>query len=184
MSTLSYEQVAILVRRRTGGREEERLRYVPLVDEGLRRLAYRVARDSRLRNYLLTDPVTTTATLDGNGVADLSTLLTTPRILLECLEYGQINHSSSSYQFQWRQSSEQGNLRGAADSLWLRCWLVGTKLYTKGLGNSVLTGSISLAVAYVPTLAQLPELLVEMLVDEIVGLLSSEGGQEYEEAAA
>jgi len=48
------------------------------------------AADPNLRNWLLTNPATTTVALDANGVANLTALIATPRILLECLKYGEI----------------------------------------------------------------------------------------------
>lgn len=170
MADFNHSDIAEMVRRRFNGPEGDELRYIPLVDSALRQLAYDVARDSQLRNWLLTDPDTATATLDADGVADLSALITAPRILLECLQYGEIrppvDANYSTQPFRMIENSGMGLLAGNYDSLVYKCWLEGTSLFTKsGDGNATpLVGDISFRVPYWPTIAQLPNALVQKLV--------------------
>lgn len=170
MSALNYSDIAELVRRRFNGPEGDELRYIPLVDTGLRQLAVDVARDSSLRDYLMTDPATAVETLDASGVADLTALLADPRILLECLEYGDIyppvNTAYPSVPFRLVDQSAMLQLAGNYDSLVLKAHVDGLTLQTKSPDNNVtpLVGQISFRVPYWPTLTQLPEALVENLV--------------------
>lgn len=141
---------------------------MPLVDPALRRLAYDVAKDPSLRDWMLTDPTATTATLDANGVADLSALITTPRILLECLKYGNIYPDPSDSTLPFRMvESEHLLLSSAYDALVLKCAVSGTTLRTKSSDGNVtpLVNPISLRVPYWATLPQLAEPLVQKLVD-------------------
>lgn len=170
MSALNNSDIAELVRRRFNGPEGDELRYLPLVDVALRQLAYDVARDPELRQYLMSDPATATAILNGQGIADLTTLVnTTPRILLDCLCYGDVHPDPTwTSQQPLREVAEmgQGLLSGAYDSLVYHYWLEGLNLNTRSPDNNVnpLTGTISFRTPYWPTIAQLPEHLVEKLV--------------------
>jgi len=160
-----------MVRRRFGLPEGEALRFQPLVNPGLRRLAYDVAKDPNLRSWLLTDPATTTAVLDANGVADLAPLITSPRILLEALKYGDIyppvDPNYPTQPFRLMENTGQGLLSGAYDALILKAWVNGTKLQTKSADNNAtpVVGTISFQTPYWPTLLQTPEPLIEKLVD-------------------
>lgn len=169
MANFSVSDVCEMVRRRFALPEGEEIRFQPLVDPALRQLAYDVARDPSLRNWLLTDPATTTATLDADGVADLTNLIANPRILLECLQYGEIRPPASAISVQpFRMIDNQGmgQLAGAYDSLVYKCWLDGVNLHTKSGDSNVtpLVGDISFSVPYWPTIAQLPNSLVQKLV--------------------
>lgn len=170
MSDLNASDIAELVRRRFNGPEGDELRYIPLVDSALRQLAYDVARDPELRSYLMSDPATTTAILDGNGVADLTTLVdTSPRILLDCLCYGDVHPDPSwASQQPLRQVNDMGPglLAGAYDSLVYHYWLEGYKLNTRSPDNNAtpLAGTISFRTPYWPTIDQLPNALVQKLV--------------------
>ena len=170
MSTLNASDIAELVRRRFNGPEGDELRYIPLVDPALRQLSYDVARDPSLRNWLMTDPLTTTVTLDADGVADLTDLIEDPRILLECLQYGEIRPpvsvSYSTQPFRMIDNSGMGLLAGNYDSLVYKCYLDGVLLRTKsGDSNATpLAGVMSFQVPYWPTIAQLPNALVQKLV--------------------
>ena len=170
MADVSVSDVCEMVRRRFNLPEGDELRFMPLVDPALRQLAYDVARDPSLRNYLMTDADTVTATLDADGIADLSTLVnTSPRILLECLCYGDVHPDPSwASQQPLREVSEmgQGLLAGAYDSLVYHYWLEGMNLNTRSPDNNVtpLVGTISFRTPYWPTLDQLPNSLVQKLV--------------------
>lgn len=162
--------MAELVRRRFNGPEGDELRYIPLVAPALRQLAYDVAKDPMLRNYLMTDPATTVAALDANGVADLTALAVDPRILIECLSYGEIYPPVGSgiptQPFRLVDSVGQLQLAGNYDALVLKAAVDGLTLRTKSMDNNVtpLSGDIRFGVPYWPTLPQLPELLVEKIV--------------------
>lgn len=170
MSVLTTSDICESVRRRFGLPEGDALRFQPLVNPALRRLAYDVAKDSSLRDWLITDPSMTTTTLDGNGVADLTALIANPRILLECLKYGDILPPvgyPSTQPFRMIATTGQGQLSGAYDALVYKCFLNGVLLGTKSPDNNVtpLAGVISFQVPYWPTLVQLPEPLIERLVN-------------------
>lgn len=169
MSALNASDIAELVRRRFNGPEGDELRYIPLVDPALRQLSYDVARDPHLRHWLFTPRSTTTVALDANGVADLTDLIADPRILLECLRYGNIYPPAAALSTQPMRmidNAGQGQLQGAYDGLIYKCWLEGTDLHTRsGDGNvTPLVGDLELEVNFWPTLSQLPEALVQQLV--------------------
>lgn len=172
VADLNHSDIAELVRRRFNGPEGDELRYIPLVDPALRQLSYDVARDPGLRHWLMTDPTTTTATLDGNGVADLTALIADPRILLECLQYGNIfppvnvSLGYSTQPFRLIDNTGQMQLAGNYDALVFKATLDGFELKTKSADNNAtpLAGTISFEVPYWPTLAQLPNSLVQKLV--------------------
>lgn len=170
MSDLGYSDIAEMVRRRYALPEGAELQFIPLVDPALRQLSYDVAKDPNLRHWLMTDPASTTVTLDAEGVADLTDLIADPRILLECLQYGDIyppvNPDYSTQPFRLVDNFGQFQLPGNYDSLVLKASLDGFKLRTKSPDNNVtsLVGDISFQVNYWATLPQLPETLVEHLV--------------------
>lgn len=171
MSAFNASDIAEMVRRRFALPEGAELQFIPLVGPALRSLAYDVAKDPNLRDWLLTDPATITVTLDGDGVADLSTLITTNKILLECLHLGEIlppvNPNYSTQPFRLISNAGAGQLAGNYDSLVYKAWVEGTSLHTKSPDNNVtpLVGTISFSVPYEPTMAELPESLVQKLVD-------------------
>jgi hypothetical protein len=139
-------------------------------DDCIQRTVEMCAADASLRHLVWTDPADVTVTLDGDGAADLSGLVDDPRILLNLLKYGEIRHASYSYPFRLLENSGQGAFAGSLDSLFPKCWLVGSKLYTRINGESPLSGDLTLAVPYWLTLAQLPE---ELVGKPRVGLVAS-----------
>jgi hypothetical protein len=187
MSSLNASDIGELVRRRFNGPEGDELRYIPLVDSALRQLAYDVAKDPGMRSWLLSDPTTAIATLDANGIADLTPLIeNSPRILLECLCYGDVHPDPSwASQQPLRQVPEmgQGLLAGAYDGLIYHYWLEGYFLNTRSPDNNAtpLVGTISFRTPRWPTLAELPEALVQKLV---WGNYWVTGEQKSENAAA
>lgn len=168
MSALTHKDIAEIIRRRFNGPDGDELRYVPLVDPAIRHLAMDVAADPGMRHWLLTNPTTTTVVLDANGVANLSPLVTTPRILLEYLKCGEIlppvGVGYPTQPFQMIDNSGQGQLKGIFDSLQPKCWLGGNLLYTKMVNGAFMVGPISFEVSYWPTLLQLPDTLIHRLV--------------------
>lgn len=140
----------------------------------LEELGRACAKDSNLRNYFLTDPATTTATLDSEGTANLASLVSSQNILLDCLQYGDIIPPSgypSTQPMRVIANHSQGRIAGGLDALVYKCWLEGTYLNTKSPDNNVtaLSGNISLRVPYVPNLSQISgEVLTGMLVDILV----------------
>jgi hypothetical protein len=132
-------------------------------DRALQRLVVqRVAPDKRLRPLLLTDPDTVSVAL-VSGVGDLSALVTSNRILVECLHLGRIKDPAYSYEVRELKSADQGALPNALDVLFPKYWLVGTDIYTRGSNGAGLAGPLALAVPYWPTLAQLPDVLGGLL---------------------
>jgi hypothetical protein len=129
-----------------------------LVDPVLEALAREVADSRQLRHYLLTDPNTTTATLDVNGKCDLASLITSKNILLDKLKHGEITPDNA-LPLEWFNSRAHASLDGALDDLFLGCWLEATVLKTKNTEAALLSGDLSLRVPFIPTLAQLPSAL-------------------------
>lgn len=169
MANETFESIAVRVRRRFGGPETDVLRYQPLVDPALRALAYEVGSSPNLNNWLQTDRATATVTLDADGVADLTALIAAPRILLECLPYGDIFLPvayGNKQPFRLVANLGQLDLAGAYDGIIYRACLTGSELFTRSPdGNQTpLAGDISFSTTYWPTLAQLPDALVERLV--------------------
>lgn len=118
---------------------------------------------------MLTDPATTTLTLGGDGSVSLASLITSPRIILECIEVGEITPPAaylSTQPFRFLKNAAQGRLAGCYDGIQLKAWVEGTRLYTKSADNNAtpLAGDIALSVPYWQTLAQLDQSLVERLV--------------------
>src|ERR1043165_4681359 len=101
MSTLNSEQIAIIVRRRLGLEPDAVLRIEPVLGNALNTLAIKVAGDYKLRDWLRTDPSSTTATLDAEGECDLSPIIAANNILIEYLRYGNIYHPDLAYPLQW-----------------------------------------------------------------------------------
>ena len=177
MSALTEEQIALLVCKRLGLPPAARLRFVPLIPAGLLRTVRLAAADPTLRHLVWTDPATTTAALNASGVADLSTLVSTTRVQLDLLKYGEIRHADYSFPLRLIENSGQGAFAGSLDDLFPKCWLTGKKLSTRVRSEtSLLAGALSFAVPYWQTLAQLDESLVEMegvgLVDSVIDLRS------------
>ncbi len=169
MATDTHESICIRVRRRFNRPETDTLGLQPLVDVALRRLCYDLAMDPATRNWVLTDPATTTLTLDADGSVSLAPLIASPRILLECVELGEITPPSgypSTQPFRFVKNSSQGQLAGCYDSIVYKAWIEGSRLYTKSGDNNAtpLAGDIALSVPYWQTLQQLDQSLVERLV--------------------
>jgi hypothetical protein len=184
MSALTAQDIAVKIRRRLDAPVSERLRFHALIDDGLYRLAvHKVAPSKVLRPLLLTDPTAATLTLDADGAGDLSALVTSDRILVECIQFGRIKYDAEGYDFDLRklEESDHGALANALDVLFGKYWLEGTSLKTRGTdGKPLASAELTLAVPYWPTLAQLPESLVERLVECCIELLE-ENRSDYEE---
>jgi hypothetical protein len=185
VSAYDEEEIGILVAKRLDADPADVLRFVPLVPAGILRTVRKCAARPGLRHLVWTDPASTTAALDGSGVADLSTLVTSTRIQLDLLKYGEIRHAGYDFPLRLLENSGQGAFSGSLDTLFPKCWLTGQKLSTRvSSETNLLPGPLSLAVPYWMTLAQLPEPLVELegvgLVDSIIDLLrlapEEEGG--------
>lgn len=140
----------------------------------LEELGRRIAATPRLRHFFQTDPTTVTVTLNSSGVADLSSVINTHGILLDCLQYGEIfppvNEAYPTQPFRLVEGRQQGLLSGMFDNMFLKAWLEGDDLYTKSPTNNVepLTGNIGLKVSYVPSLDEVPDALSGMLVDLVL----------------
>jgi|ERR1051325_3322375 hypothetical protein len=175
MSTLNHEQIAVIVRRRLGLEPDAVLRIEPVIGNALNALAIRVAGNYKLRQWLLTDPSAVTVTLDSDGNADLSTIITSNNILIEYIRYGNVYHADSSYPLQWLETLDQLRTPGPYDAMFLHCSLVGTTLYTRSFDDNVtpLTGDLGFAIPYVPTLSQLPESLTDDLVSTVVSMMET-----------
>lgn len=143
-----------------------------LLFEVLNELGGEYASDLNLRHYLISDSATTTVALDGAGVADLATLVTSNGLLLGALQYGNIFHPDNSMPLVPVGNAAAGRLPGNYDAMFLHYWLEGTKLHTRSLDNNQtpLAGNLSFAVPVVPTIAALPPVIddaVERLVNRL-----------------
>lgn len=123
------------------------------------------------RNYTFTDPTTTTATLDGNGAANLSTLVAENGLLLENLQFGEIRHLSSAYPLERVGTVAELNFPSNYDSIIFRYALIGMKLKTRGASSSPLAGDLSFACPHVNGLDDLSVQLEDDAVAAIVGRL-------------
>lgn len=175
MGSETHESISVRVRRKLGLPESAALGIQPLVDPGLRRLCYELAKDSHLRHWVMTDPATTSVTLDASGVADLTALVASPRIILEALRFGEIFPPTgypSTLPFRFVEHAGQGQLAGAYDALQYKCYLQGDNLYTKSPDANVtpLAGDISFRVPMWKTISQLDNSLTDRLVDLISSL--------------
>lgn len=184
MSNLTEKEVAVKIRRRMNAPVSDRLRYHPLISDGLLILAREVATDDR-RDLMLTDRASTVADLDADGVCDLTVLLSSsPRILLDRLEYGEIYHTSHRDPLVWRNGKSAARLASHMDSFYLHCWLEGKKLHTVSLdaNETPLANPLQLefSVPYQATLAQLSEQLIPALIEKCCELLQ-ENRRNYEE---
>lgn len=181
MSVLTEKEIAIKIRRRMGWAVAERLRVHPLIDDALLLLSRDAAKDANRRKLFLTDRDTTTVALDVDGVADLTALIASPRIIIDCLHYGEIYDPSSVNPLVERQ---QGTRQGNYDDIYLHYVLDGVKIRTQSADNNVtpLDGPLSLAVVKWVTLAGLAEQEVERLVEKGVQLLAESYRQYQTEA--
>lgn len=179
MSVLTEAEIAIKIRRRMNAPVSDRLRYHPLINDALLLLSRESAKDKERRQLYLTDRNTITVALDGSGVANLTALIASQRILVDCLHYGEMyDPSNPNPLVQRRQGSRPGNY----DNSYLHYVLDGVKVRTQSTDNNVtpLTGPLSLAVAKWVTLGELAEQEVERLVEKCVELLI-ESHRDYEE---
>lgn len=179
MSTLSEEQIAIIARERAGAPHTELLRFISQIDAGLNELAERIARSPQMRHWLLTPRATTTTTLDGNGIADLSTLVITNKILLNYLRFGNIYTDDPDYPNELILVNSMAQLKAGTPygGMFIRAYREGDKLHTYKAGGT-LAGNLSFVVPYVPTRAQLPNALNDDLVAVIVELMRAAQPQE------
>lgn len=173
---LTYQQVAEICRQRLGLPDASaNARALWVIPQALNNLARKVATSDMRRHLLWTDKATTTVTLDGSGKADLTTLIASKKIMLEFLKYGNIFGDNSPYPLQPVESSSSYLVRqGALADEYLHYYLEGTKIVTLNFGNEVsrLEGSLSLEVAYVPTLSQLPSELEDDFIAKVMELLT------------
>lgn len=177
MSDLTHSTIAILVRNRLDLPASARIRIQSLVNTGLQRLGKKVAQDRHKRQYILTDKASVTASLTS-GYVDLSTLIEANGIQLEYITYGYVWHGSNA--LQWKRGPDLGGMAGPFDTVFPHCWLEGEVLYTKGTNGSVLSGTLSFSVPYIPSLSQLSSTLNDDLLDEIVGLMRETPDDYYE----
>lgn len=178
MSLFTHEQVSIMAAERLGLDESAALDLQPLVPSALNALSVEIASNPQKRQWLLTDPSTTTATLTSNA-ADISTLVSTNGVLKDFLRYGFIYYNSITGQaLIWINQTGAGRLAGPFDSIFNHCYLQGDTLYTRGPSVTALSGTLHFAVPYTPSLSQLPEQLVDDLVTTIVKLRTTRGKAE------
>lgn len=179
MSALSEAEIAIKVRRRMNAPVSERLRIHPLIDDALLLLSREAAKDKDRRQNFITDRETTELALDGAGVGDLTTLIDTERVLLDCLRYGELVDPSNPNPLVERQ---QGSRPGNYDAMYLHYVLDGKKIRTQSMDNNAapLAGPLKCALVKWVTLAELAEQEVERLVEKSCELLS-ENHRDYEQ---
>lgn len=108
--SLTDIDIAIATEKRLGWDASKRLTLMSYIPAAMSNLAKQVARDPSKRNLLMTDPDTVSVTLTAGvlpsssadatttGTADLSTIVNTYDIMLDCLKYGTI---FLQYQIPW-----------------------------------------------------------------------------------
>jgi hypothetical protein len=170
---VTYEQIGVLLRQRTGDPPHQRLRYQALVRDGLQRLARRAAKSSTLRHYFLT-PRSVTVSLDADGAGDLGSVAGYA-VMLDAVMRGRLYLTGAASPLA-RQSGASAGLQG--------CYDKALNFYAQEGANITVTGpdaangTLELAVPFVPTLAQLHENCVDLLMDELERLLKG-NPQEY-----
>src|SRR6476620_12192306 len=141
---------------RLGLDEAAALDLQPLVPGALNALGVEVAGNYKQRHWLLTDPATTSVTLTS-GSADISGLVTSSNILIDYLRYGNIYYNALTGQpLSWINQVGVGRMPGPYDQIFNHVYQQGTTLLVRGPNSTPLSGTLYLAVSYVPTLAQLP----------------------------
>lgn len=92
--SLNDQQVAVLASKRLKMDGRSLLMLASFTNNALNNLARQCANDDYKRRYLMTAPASTTSTItndsSGRYYTDLSTLMTTPQIMLDYLQYGTI----------------------------------------------------------------------------------------------
>lgn len=169
MATLNdiAQRVKALVSPNGAGDEDFAYAVGQILFPELEALARDLARRPSMRHHVLTDPADVTVVLDGDGVADLSTLEEDEGVLLDCLKYGRVTLDGLSFPLKLVETPTQGALAGALDTMFARCWLVGPNLYTKGTDGNPLSGTLALAVPRVPGLDQVAGKVEGLLVDRL-----------------
>lgn len=171
MSQLSEEHIALQVRQKLRLPPTATLDLQPLIPVALNQLAIQIAGDYKNRHWLLTDPSATTATLTS-GVADISSLITSDSILIEMIRYGSVYVNAITGQPAiWENQVGMGRMAGPYDSIFYHVFQQGTNLYVRGPSTSAVSGTLYLAVNYVPDLDGLPESLTDDLVGVIARLI-------------
>jgi hypothetical protein len=101
--SLNDVQVATLASKRLKMDGRSILPLQTFINNALNNLARECANDDYKRRYLMTVPVTTTATITNDSgfryYADLATLLNSPQIMLDYLQYGTIYYVPASQTF-------------------------------------------------------------------------------------
>ena len=126
------------------------------------------------RNYVMSDPLTVTTTLDADGKAEIGTLIAEKGILLERLRFGEIKHASSEFPLKPLSHSGEGNLPGNYDSFgFLKYWMVGTVLHTRSADSNAtpLAGDLSFTVPRVSGLDDLSTQLEDDLTNCVIARL-------------
>jgi hypothetical protein len=101
--SLTDIDIAVATEKRLGWDASKRLTLMSYIPAAMSNLAKQVARDPSKRNLLMTDPDTVSVTVTPGvrdsvgtsattGTADLSTIVDTYDIMLDCLKYGTIYH--------------------------------------------------------------------------------------------
>lgn len=171
----THREIAEKARQRVGASPAARLRYQSFVNDALQRIADTVPMDLAKRSHLLTSKGSVTATLTS-GVADLATLVNaSPFININRIRFGRVFLNSFDQPLYWLPDGETALLDDSLDTDFTGYWIEGNKLYTT---DASLSGTLSLSVPFIPTLASLPNDLVSTLVDEVVAIAGGASGSQ------
>lgn len=92
--SLNDTQVAVLASKRLKMDGRSLLTLQSFVGNALNNLARQTANDDYKKRYLMTDPASVSATITNDSAfryyADLATIINSPQIMLDCLQYGTI----------------------------------------------------------------------------------------------
>lgn len=171
MSVLTEEHIAIQVRQKLRMPETATLDIQPLIPVGLNQLAVQIAGDYKNRHWLLTVPADTAVTLTS-GVADLSALITIDNILIEMIRYGNVYYNVTTGQpLIWENQVGAVRMAGPYDAIFNHVAAQGATLLVRGPNATALSGTLYLAIPFVPDLDTLPEPLTDDLVNIIARLI-------------
>lgn len=175
---LNEKQIAEMARQQLRYPNASRnLGLITIIPNAIERLATMAAQDEN-KKFLFLTPTTLTAPLDGAGKVDLSTIITTNKIIAEFMDRGYIWHSSSTKPLQFIQNPEMATLGSCEDDV-IFYWMRGRVLYTRNktpIVGTPLSGNLTLELPFIPTLANFPEEMTLDLVNKVCELATNPRG--------
>jgi len=166
----THKEIAIQVEKRLAIPASERLRLLANAEEARVYLSKKLAMKNSTLPYVLSDRVTTTASITANakgGVTDISPLLTNPCIMLEYIQMGNV-YVDNTTKAQWLTGQEQAEYDLCFEDANTnpQIWLNKTSLFIRGINS----GTLHFEVPVVLSIANIPKSFEPHLVDKTVEL--------------